>query len=316
MGHYVVPETGNIVGEVYRIKVAEGETLLDIAAEHGVGYEELRHANPDVSIWAPDAGAEVTIPARYVLPPERREGIVINMSELRLYYYPPTAKGETPTVETYPIGIGRDGYDTPLGVTKTTMKLKNPAWYPPDSIRQEAAKKGKSLPSVVPAGPENPLGDRAILLDLPGYLIHGTNRPDGVGMRVSHGCIRMRPETIRSLFTRVGVGERVNIIDMPVKIGRDGERLYIQSFPLDGQEIGMHDLLDALQNTPEAKGMPLDYTRLNETLNASGWQPIALAPLPEAVIEIKPEPIRWYDAFRNWQQSLETTRVTEERAGS
>ncbi|MDN6298524.1 MAG: L,D-transpeptidase family protein [Halomonas sp.] len=316
MGHYVVPETGNIVGEVYRIKVAEGETLLDIAAEHGVGYEELRHANPDVSIWAPDAGAEVTIPARYVLPPERREGIVINMSELRLYYYPPTAKGETPTVETYPIGIGRDGYDTPLGVTKTTMKLKNPAWYPPDSIRQEAAKKGKALPSVVPAGPENPLGDRAILLDLPGYLIHGTNRPDGVGMRVSHGCIRMRPETIRSLFTRVGVGERVNIIDMPVKIGRDGNRLYLQSFPLDGQEIGMHDLLSALQNTPEAKGMPLDYTRLNETLKASGWQPIALAPLPEAVIEIKPEPIRWYDAFRNWQQSLETTRVTEERAGS
>lgn len=316
MGHYVVPETGNMVGEVYRIQVTEGETLLDIAAEHGVGYEEIRHANPDVSIWAPDAGTEVVIPARYVLPPERRDGIVINMSELRLYYYPPTAKGEAQTVETYPIGIGRDGYDTPLGVTKTTMKLKNPAWYPPDSIRQEAAEKGESLPSKVPAGPENPLGDRAILLDLPGYLIHGTNRPDGVGMRVSHGCIRMRPETIRSLFTRVGVGARVNIIDMPVKIGRDGERLYVQSFPLDGQEVGMNDLLTALQNTPEVNGIPLDYTRLDETLEASGWEPIALAPLPEAVIEIKPEPLRWYDAFRNWQQSLDTTRVTEESADS
>jgi L,D-transpeptidase ErfK/SrfK len=316
VGHYALPETGNIVGEVYSVRIEEGETLLDLAAAHGVGYEEIRHANPEVSIWAPDAGTEVTIPARYVLPPERRDGLVINMAELRLYYYPKTAEGETPTVETYPIGIGRDGYDTPLGVTKTTMKLKNPAWYPPDSIRQEAAENGDPLPSVVPAGPENPLGDRAILLDLPGYLIHGTNRPDGVGMRVSHGCIRMRPETIRALFTRIGVGERVNIIDMPVKIGGDGERLYVQSFPLDGQEVGMNDLLSALQKTPEAGGIPLDYTRLGETLKASGWQPIALAPLPEAVITIEPEPLRWYDAFRSWQQSLETSRVTPEREGS
>ena len=316
VGHYALPETGNIVGEVYSVRIEEGETLLDLAAAHGVGYEEIRHTNPEVSIWAPDAGTEVTIPARYVLPPERRDGLVINMAELRLYYYPKTAEGETPTVETYPIGIGRDGYDTPLGVTKTTMKLKNPAWYPPDSIRQEAAENGDPLPSVVPAGPENPLGDRAILLDLPGYLIHGTNRPDGVGMRVSHGCIRMRPETIRALFTRIGVGERVNIIDMPVKIGGDGERLYVQSFVLDEQEIGMNDLLSALQKTPEAGGMPLDYTRLGETLKASGWQPIALAPLPEAVITIETEPLRWYDAFRSWQQSLETSRVTPEREGS
>lgn len=311
-GHYELPESGNMIGEVYHITVEEGDTLLDIASEQQVGYEEIRHANPDTSLWAPEPGTEVTIPARYILPPVRREGLVINLAELRLYYFPDTPKGETPTVETYPIGIGRDGYDTPLGVTKTTMKLENPAWYPPDSIRQEAAEKGDSLPSVVPAGPDNPLGERAILLDLPGYLIHGTNRPDGVGMRVSHGCIRMRPDTIKKLFSRVGVDERVNIIDMPVKIGRDGERLYLQAYPLDEQKAGMDALIRALDETPGAEERVLDYTRLEAVLAASSWRPTALAPLPEAAIETQAQPHRWYNAFRDWQQSLETSREETE----
>ncbi|WNK19430.1 L,D-transpeptidase family protein [Halomonas piscis] len=316
-GHYELPETGNMVGEIYHITVQEGDTLLDIAAEQQVGYEEIRHANPDTSLWAPEPGTEVTIPARYILPPVRREGLVINLAELRLYYFPATAEGETPTVETYPIGIGRDGYDTPLGVTKTTMKLENPAWYPPDSIRQEAAEKGDALPSVVPAGPDNPLGERAILLDLPGYLIHGTNRPDGVGMRVSHGCIRMRPDTIKKLFSRVGVDEQVNIIDMPVKIGRDGERFYLQAYPLDEQKAGMDAVIRALDETPGAREQVLDYTRLKAVLAASDWQPVSLAPLPEAAIETRAQPHRWYNAFRDWQQSLKTKRdETESRDGA
>lgn len=314
-GHYALPENGNMVGEAYRVTVKKDETLLDIAAEHQVGYEEIRRANPDTSLWVPKPGSQVTIPARYILPPVRREGLVINLAELRLYYFPDAAQSETPIVETYPIGIGREGYTTPLGVTKTTMKLKDPAWYPPDSIRQEAAEKGDSLPSVVPPGPDNPLGTRAILLDLPGYLIHGTNRPDGVGMRVSHGCIRLRPETVQSLFTRVGVGERVNIIDMPVKIGRDGKRLYVQSYPLEEQKAGMDAFIGALEKTPGTEQDVLDYTRLAATLDAGSWQPTPLAPLPEAVIEPRKQPRHWFDAFRSWRQSVETSYKTPEQRG-
>ncbi|MGM0983367.1 MAG: L,D-transpeptidase family protein [Pseudomonadota bacterium] len=310
-GHYPLPESGNMVGEVYRVETREGQTLLDIGREHNIGYEEMRNANPEVSLWAPEPGTEVVIPARYILPPTQREGVVINLSELRLYYYPDIAEGETPRVETYPIGIGREGFDTPLGVTETTMKLKDPAWYPPESVRQEARENGEPPPEVVPPGPDNPLGQHAILLDIPGYLIHGTNRPDGIGMRASRGCIRMMPETIEALFSRIDVGERVNIIDMPVKVGQEGERLYVQSFkPLDEQENGMGDLLEALnqlQATEAASQIPVDYARLRESLESSSWQPVALAPRPDDAIE--PEPLQWFDeilAMRPWHGQLDT----------
>jgi len=308
-GHYALPESGNMVGEVYTVETREGQTLLDIAREHNVGYEEIRNANPEVSLWAPQPGTEVVIPARYILPPARREGVVINVAELRLYYYPDTADNETPRVETYPIGIGREGFNTPLGVTETTMKLKDPAWYPPESVRQEARERGDPPPEVVPPGPDNPLGQHAIMLDIPGYLIHGTNRPDGIGMRASRGCIRMMPETIEDLFSRIAVGERVNIIDMPVKVGRQGERLYVQSFEsLEEQENGMGDLLEALsqlQQRDAAADIPVDYARLRQALEASSWQPVALAPQETR----EPEPLQWFDevlALLPWHVQLVT----------
>lgn len=310
-GHFPLPESGNMVGDAYIVETRDEQTLLDIAREHNVGYEEIRNANPEVSLWAPDSGTEVVIPARYILPPAKRQGIVINVAELRLYYYPDTAENETPRVETYPIGIGREGFNTPLGVTQTTMKLKDPAWYPPESVRQEARENGEPPPEVVPPGPDNPLGQHAILLDIPGYLIHGTNQPDGIGMRASRGCIRMMPETIESLFSRIAVGERVNIIDMPVKVGREGERLYVQSFKsLEEQENGMGDLLEALsqlQATESAADIPVDYARLRESLEASSWQPVALAPRPEEAIESAP--LQWFDeilAMRPWHAQLDT----------
>ncbi|MDN6322873.1 MAG: L,D-transpeptidase family protein, partial [Halomonas sp.] len=173
-GHFPLPAEGNMVGEVYTVKATEQDTLMDIARAHNVGYEEIRMANPDTSIWVPGGGTEVTIPGQFILPDEARTGIVINVAELRLYYYPEVESGETPRVETYPIGIGRDAFNTPLGITETTMRLENPAWYPPESIRQEAAERGDPAPAVVPPGADNPLGQYAILLDIPGYLIHGT----------------------------------------------------------------------------------------------------------------------------------------------
>ncbi|SDI41414.1 L,D-transpeptidase ErfK/SrfK [Vreelandella titanicae] len=272
LGHYLLPETGNIVGEAYTVQVEnEEDTLLDIAHAHGVGYEEIRRANPDTSLWVPGKGTQVQIPGQHILPDVERKGVVINIAELRLYYYPEVQDGETPRVETYPIGIGRDGFDTPLGITKTTMRLEDPAWYPPESVRQEAAERGDPPPDVVPPGPDNPLGQHAILLDIPGYLIHGTNQPDGIGMRASRGCIRMHPDDIKAVFEQIPNGTQVNIIDEPIKLGWDADHLlYLQAFTSrNEQETSISDLLNIVNKAdelPEQKRSNIDYEVMQKAL--------------------------------------------------
>ena len=217
---YDLPPDGNdVIGSLTIITAREDDTLLDIARRHGLGYEDIVTANPEVDTWLPGEGTEVVLPTRYVLPPGPRSGVVLNLAEYRLYYYPEPKAGEPATVMTYPISIGRMDWETPLGRTSIISKVRNPSWYPPESIRAEHAADGDPLPRIVPPGPQNPLGDYAMRLGLPGYLIHGTNRPSGVGMRVTHGCIRMFPEDIDYLFGRVDVSTPVRIINEPVKVG-------------------------------------------------------------------------------------------------
>ncbi|WP_104202567.1 L,D-transpeptidase family protein [Billgrantia saliphila] len=296
-GHYPLPEQGDVVGERYTVEASEEQTLLDIAREHNVGYEEIRRANPEVSVWMPGEGTEVVIPGRFILPPVERKGIVINVAELRLYYYPEVEEGETPRVETYPIGIGREGFDTPLGKTKTTMLLKDPAWYPPSSVRQEAAERGEEAPAVVPPGPDNPLGSHAIMLDIPGYLIHGTNKPDGIGMRASRGCIRMFPEDIESIFERVPVGMQVNLINQPIKAGWDGDMPYVQVYEaLEEQEAGMAALMETLsllERSDNERSVPLNYERLRELLENPNGEVVALKPAPESREQDENEDLFW-----------------------
>jgi len=167
-----------------------------------------------------------------VLPPGPRTGLVLNLAEYRMYYFPEPEEGQPAKVHTYPMSIGRMDWETPLGLTKIVAMARNPAWYPPQSVRDEHAADGDPLPRVVPPGPNNPLGTRALRLGLPGYLIHGTNRPAGVGMRVSHGCIRMFPEDIEFLFEKIRVNTSVRIIDAPVKLGWDREALVAEVHPL------------------------------------------------------------------------------------
>ncbi|MBT2773207.1 L,D-transpeptidase family protein [Halomonas sp. ISL-60] len=281
-GHFLLPEEGNMVGQVYTVTATEEDTLLDIARAHNVGYEEIRMANPDTSLWVPGEGTEVTIPGQFILPDEARTGIVINVAELRLYYYPEVEAGETPRVETYPIGIGRDAYNTPLGITETTMRLENPAWYPPESIRREAAERGDPAPAVVPPGADNPLGQYAILLDIPGYLIHGTNQPDGIGMRASRGCIRMHPEDIESVFWRVPVGTQVNIIDSPIKVGwSESGKNYIQAFTAtDETAYGMDTLLNVVGLIEQHEGghsSSVNYEQVREVLEQANGQIVPLS---------------------------------------
>ncbi|MGI9203948.1 MAG: L,D-transpeptidase family protein [Woeseiaceae bacterium] len=222
------PEGNDVVGALTTITARAEDTLLDIARRHGQGYEDIVRANPDVDTWLPGEGTQVTLPTRYVLPHGPREGVVLNLAEYRMYYYPVPKAGEPAVVMTYPISIGRMDWETPLGRTSIVSKVRNPAWYPPESIRAEHAADGDPLPKIVPAGPDNPLGEYAMRLGLPGYLIHGTNRPSGVGMRVTHGCIRMFPEDIDYLFGNVGLNTGVRIINEPVKIGWNGDELVVE----------------------------------------------------------------------------------------
>lgn len=230
---YELPPDGyDVVGALATITAREEDTLVDIARRHGLGYHDIVRANRGVNVWVPGEGTEVVLPTRFILPPGPRQGIVLNLPEYRLYYYPEPADGEPAYVMTYPISIGRMDWDTPLGATSVISKVRNPSWYTPQSVRDEHAADGRPLPRIVPPGPQNPLGKYAMRLGLPGYLIHGTNRPAGVGMRVTHGCIRMFPEDIEFLFPNVDVNTPVRIINEPVKLGWFGNELVMEVHPV------------------------------------------------------------------------------------
>ena len=230
---YPLPGEGDsVVGSLDIVNVAEGEVLVDIARTHNVGFEAIHIANPEIDTWLPAPGSEVLIPRQFVLPDAPREGIVVNVAEMRLYYFPPARAGQPRVVVTHPVSIGRGDWETPRAVTRITRKAVNPTWTPPESVRIEHLERGDPpLPAVVPPGRDNPLGRHALYLDLPSYLLHGTNRPYGIGMRVTHGCIRLYPEDVSRLYDSVPVGTRVNIIYQPAKAGRLGNRVYLEVHP-------------------------------------------------------------------------------------
>jgi L,D-transpeptidase ErfK/SrfK len=230
---YTIPSPEqDLVGAIETVVITDQETVADVAREYNVGHVEIRLANPAVEFWLPAAGADLVLPKRHILPLARRSGIVLNVPEMRLYYYPQDCRQEPEcTVFTHPVSIGRMDWKTPLGTTHVASKLASPSWRPTPSIRREAEQQGKPLPAVVPPGPDNPLGAYALYLGLPSYRIHGTNRPYGVGMRVTHGCVRMYPEDIEELFNRVPVGTPVRIVNQAVKFGWEGNVLFIEVHP-------------------------------------------------------------------------------------
>ena len=225
---YVLTPGSDIIGDVTVIRAVYEDTFADLMRKHNVGFEELRRANPGVDEWLPGEGTEIVIPTQFVLPDAPRRGIVLNVPEHRLYYFPDDG---TNRVYSYPIGIGREGWATPYGRTTVVRKQHLPTWYPPQSVRDEHAAAGDPLPAVVPPGPDNPLGEHAIYLGFASYLIHGTNKPRGIGMRVSHGCIRMYPEDVAALFAMVGPDTPVTIVNQPYKLAWGEGGLYLEAHP-------------------------------------------------------------------------------------
>ncbi len=221
---------GDLVGAVQKTIIGADDTLSDIARRFDVGYEEILLANPGVDPWLPGVGREVIVPTQFVLPASVREGVVVNVAAMRIFYFPPHKKGEPQVVYTHPIGIGKVGWKTPEGTTKIVSRQKDPVWVVPKSVRDEHAESGEKLPQQVPAGPDNPLGQYMFRLQWPSYLIHGTNKPYGVGMRSSHGCMRLYPEDIAVFFNLIPIGTKVTVVNQPYLFGWRDKTLYLQAY--------------------------------------------------------------------------------------
>jgi len=248
---YPLPAKGDIIGQVQMTTVRRGESLGDIGRRYDIGVYEMIEANPKLDPWIPTVGAVVVVPTQFILPRGPRTGMVLNLAEMRLYLY----HKDKPLVSTYPIGIGKKGCSTPLAETTIINKKKDPSWVPPESIRKEHLAKGDVLPAVVPPGPDNPLGRYALYLGLGGaYRIHGTNRPNGgIGVRGSHGCIRLFPEDIEALYYNVPVGTPVRIVHQPYKVGWHNNHLYLEAHaPLSEGRYAGSDSIEQLKTTIES----------------------------------------------------------------
>jgi L,D-transpeptidase ErfK/SrfK len=236
---YPLPsKDATVVGDDQTVVTVYEDTLYDLARKFSLGSEELIRVNPGVDPWIPGAGKQLTVPGRHILPPGPREGIVVNLPEHRLYYYPKPKRDGSREVITYPVSIGKMDWRTPLGLTHVIQKQKDPSWYPPASVRKEHAANGDPLPAVVPPGPDNPLGQYAMRLAAGNgtYLIHGTNNPIAVGLAVTHGCVRMYPDDVAALFPLIPVGTPVRLINDPVKVAWvDGELLLEAHPPVDAE---------------------------------------------------------------------------------
>lgn len=275
----------DVVGEIQVITAEYEDTLSDIARRFNLGYEEIVSANPDIDPWLPGKGARIVIPTQFVLPDAPREGIVINLAAMRLFYYPPVKQGELQRVITHPVGIGRLNWKTPEGITRITAKTENPVWIPTPSIHKEYARNGNPLPAVVPPGPDNPMGTHVMRLGWPAYAIHGTNKPPSIGMRGSFGCIRMYPEDIASIFQHVPVGTPVRVVNQPRLFGWRGDALYLQTYPIleddkrnHGQRLSA--LLKAARAVIKAQINARPHAEINTALLDEAVQHPRATPIP------------------------------------
>lgn len=281
-GHAAEPaRTGDLAGALTQVLTDEQTILLDVAWQYDLGLLELMAVNQGVDPWIPGAGRMILLPTAHLLPRAPRQGVVINKSELRLYHYGPDG-----LVATHAIGIGREGHSTPDGRTTIVRKRENPTWYPTAATRQDRPE----LPAQVGPGPDNPLGDRAMYFGWPTYLMHGTNKPYGVGRLVSRGCIRLYPQTAHLLFKRLPVGTPINVVEEPVKVGWHEEGLFIEVHPTFDQLVELEDThrftpgepapMQAARDLIAARGAEpdaVDWSRVEQELQARRGLPVQIA---------------------------------------
>src|SRR5579863_4298126 len=310
----------DVVGAVQITVASQQDTLPDIARRFNVGYEEIVRANPGVDPWLPGAGRSVVVPTRFVLPDAPRQGIVINVAALRLYYFPPHKKGEPQIVYTHPIGIGKVGWSTPQGATIVVSHVKDPIWRPSAALRKDHFNdNGEDLPAVVQPGPDNPLGKFELTLGWKSYLIHGTNKPYGVGLRSSHGCVRLYPEDIERIFAMVPNGTTVRVVNQPFLFGWHDAQLYLQAYTVleddkrdwsnAQKKLLAHSLPAHVQAALRAQGAAIDWQSVTVVTNAPRGVPVPVSGAGgtvELVLAAAPQVQNRIPDGSNWDGSDDT----------
>lgn len=267
-GHEYYIENDSVIGMVRYHHVKESESLIEIARKFYLGFNEIADANPGADPFIPPVGMKVEIPEEWVLPDVKvRQGVIINISEMRMYFFP---YRNSDFVYTFPIGIGDEGKETPVGRYRIIQKIARPSWHVPKSIKAE----DPELPDVMPPGPDNPLGTHALRLSAQSILIHGTNRPWGIGRKVSHGCIHLYPEDITWLFDHVKKGTPVTIVDQPVKVGLRGSKVY-----LEVHDVGKMNYLGEALSIIGRKNLMgrIDSARLNLVIRKKDGVPTVIS---------------------------------------
>jgi L,D-transpeptidase ErfK/SrfK len=272
----------DLIGEAGQMRSERQDTLPDIARRYHLGFDEIIAANPGIDTWLPGDGKVIRLPRQHLLPDVPRSGIVVNLADGRLYFFR-TDEQNRPIVESHPISIGQMDWRTPLGVTQIVQKQKKPTWYPPKSVRDKHLQDGDVLPESIPPGPDNPLGEYALRLGIGRgtYLIHGTNRPVGVGMQITHGCIRLYPEDIEFLFNEVPVGMSVRIVNQRIKTGWADGVLYLEvHHPLDSdrtEALGLTALTRVIVAATAERRVIVDWDTAERAFEEAQGEPIRIS---------------------------------------
>ena len=278
-----------MVGQLASVDASDNDTLSDLARHYGLGFNDISIANAGVDPWTLQTDQPVLLPLQFILPEAPRKGIVLNLANMRMFYYP---KADTGSVSTYPVGIGRDGWNTPLGATQIVAKKADPVWTVPESIQQEHLQLGEPLPKVVRSGPDNPLGKYAMPLGIGNYLIHGTNKPYGIGMQVSHGCVQLYPEDIEAVFNKVDVGTPVRIVHQPYLTAWHEDMLYLEAHqPLEKwakqDKQLVKDVQKKLQKLAAQNNASVDWQRVDAVLKRADGVPTPVLQNSPDLAELK-----------------------------
>ena len=287
---YYLPENGdNVVGNVQYMFAKGNETLLDIARRYNVGYNEIIAANPGINPWLPNSDNRIKIPSQFILPPKPWRGLVINLPEMRLYYFPPATLFNDRRVITMPLSIGKINWSTPAGNFYVKEKIKHPSWTVPKSIViEDGLERYGERRIIPPLDDANPLGEYAILLNETGYLIHGTNKPFSIGRRVSHGCLRLYPEDISVLFGYVERKMPVRIINQPYKVGERKDIIYVETHKMLEEDVNREGInttpivRDIIRRIPGLVVPDIAWQQLDDIVSEATGLPIPLLKLPRS----------------------------------
>jgi L,D-transpeptidase ErfK/SrfK len=292
---FFIAEEDDVVGRLASIRLKRGDTLPDIARHFSLGINTVSAANPGIDIWVPETGGRILLPLSFILPDIHRKGIVINLAAMRLFYY--KKNGQLLAVSTYPVGIGSTEQPTPMGRMYIRRKKFQATWYVPASIAKEHRKKGDPLPAKVPPGPLNPLGEHALYLSKSGYLVHGTNKPASIGLRATHGCIRLYPEDIKRLFENTPVKTPVKIVNQPYLVGQRDGIIYIEAHT-PFEESGTAELKKAfakLRKIEKKSGHPLDWKKVKEAVAEARGFPVPIFDISNGSEKVVTETIKlWH----------------------